>query len=94
MEAIHLVRTNTTAFRSSKSDFSLNSLLPTPTVPYKILQPITVGDLYSKSNPENVRNCFLREVEMLILKALKNIKFYFRCRKMSAKIYFLLFHML
>lgn len=61
MEAVHLVRTNTTPFRSSKSDFSLNNLLPTPTVPYKILQPITVGDLYSKSNPENVRNFFYKK---------------------------------
>lgn len=94
MEAIHLVRTNTTLFRSSKSDFSLNNLLPTPTEPYKILQPITVGDLYSKSNPENVRNFFLREVKMHILKAQNNFKFYFRCRKMPAKICFLIFHML
>lgn len=48
MEAVHLVRTNVTPFRSSKSDFSLTVSANSNYAIYKILQPITVGDLTVK----------------------------------------------
>lgn len=83
MEAIHFVRTNTTPLRSSKNEFSLHSLLLTPAV-----QPVTAGALCSRTHSENVRSRFYE-----YRKALTNINFYFRRRKVPTKMCFLLFHM-